>query len=86
MERRHQTLNNRILQENDFIKGELEAAIAAFFDHYNNNLNHESIGNFTQAHDYPGRGETSLAQRWKTHQNPNHPKQPPGPSASGGIT
>ena len=47
IERWHQTLKNRILLESYFLEGELEAAIAAFIDHYNNNRYHESISNLT---------------------------------------
>ncbi|MCB6180244.1 IS3 family transposase, partial [Rhodobacter sp. Har01] len=61
IERWHQTLKNRILLENYFLKGELETAIAAFIDHYNNHRCHESIGNLTPADVYFGRGETILA-------------------------
>ena len=61
IERWHQTLKNRILLENYFLEGELEAAIAAFIDHYNNHRYHESIGNLTPADVYFGRGETMLA-------------------------
>ena len=63
IERWHQTLKNRILLENYFMEGELEAAIAAFIDHYNNHRYHESIGNLTPADVYFGRGETILAER-----------------------
>ena len=63
IERWHQTLKNRILLENYFLEGELEAAIAAFIDHYNNHRYHESIGNLTPADVYFGRGETILAER-----------------------
>ena len=63
IERWHQTLKNRILLENYFVEGELEAAIAAFIDHYNNHRYHESIGNLTPADVYFGRGETTLAER-----------------------
>ena len=59
--RRH--LKNRILLENYFFEGELEAAIATFIDHYNNHRYHESIGNLTPADVYFGRGETILAER-----------------------
>ena len=44
IERWHQTLKNRILLENYYLQGELEAAIAAFVDHYNNHRYHESLG------------------------------------------
>lgn len=63
IERWHQTLKNRILLENYFLEDELEAAIAAFIDHYNNHRYHESIGNLTPADVYFGRGETILAER-----------------------
>ena len=81
IERWHQTLKNRILLENYFLEGELEAAIAAFIDHYNNHRYHESIGNLTPADVYFGRGETILAERrrikHKTIQNRrlNHQRQ-----------
>jgi transposase InsO family protein len=63
IERWHQTLKNRILLENYFFEEELEAAIVAFIDHYNNHRYHESIGNLTPADVYFGRGETILAER-----------------------
>ena len=63
IERWHQTLKNRILLENYFFEGELEAAVAAFIDHYNHRRYHESIGNLTPADVYFGRGETILAER-----------------------
>lgn len=63
IERWHQTLKNRILLENYFFEGELEAAIAAFIDHYNNRRYHETLGNLTPADVYFGRGETILAER-----------------------
>ena len=68
IERWHQTLKNRILLENYFLEGELEAAIAAFIDHYNNNRYHESISNLTPADVYFGRGETILAERRRIKQ------------------
>jgi len=63
IERWHQPLKNHILLENDFLEGELEAAIAAFIDNYNNHRYHKSIGNLTPADVYFGRGETILAER-----------------------
>jgi len=63
IERWHQTLKNRILLENYFFEGELEAAIAAFIGHYNNCRYHESIGNLTPADAYFRRSETILAER-----------------------
>ena len=62
-ERWRKTLKNRILLANCFLEGGLEAAIAAFIDHYNNHRYHESIGNFTPANISFGRGETILAER-----------------------
>ena len=81
IERWHQTLKNRILLENYFFEGELEAAIATFIDHYNNHRYPESIGNLTPADVYFGRGEAILAERrrikQKTIQNRrlNHQRQ-----------
>jgi transposase InsO family protein len=63
IERWHQTLKNRILLENYFLPGELEAQIAAFVDDYNNHRYHESIGNLTPADAYFGRGHIILAER-----------------------
>jgi transposase InsO family protein len=63
MERWHQTLKNRILLENYFLPGDLEAQIAAFVDNYNYRRYHESIDNLTLANVCFGRGPTILAQR-----------------------
>jgi transposase InsO family protein len=63
IERWHQTLKNRILLENYFLPGDLEAQIAAFVDDYNNRRYHESIGNLTPADAYFGRGHIILAER-----------------------
>ena len=68
IERWHQTLKNRILLENYFFEGELEAAIATFIDHYNNHRYPESIGNLTPADVYFGRGEAILAERRRIKQ------------------
>jgi putative transposase len=63
IERWHQTLKNRILLENYFLPGDLEAQIAAFVDDYNHRRYHESIDNLTPADVYCGRGPTILAER-----------------------
>src|SRR5262249_39138872 len=63
IERWHQTLKNRILLENYFLPGDLEAQIAALVDDYNHRRYHESIGNLTPADVYCGRGPTILAER-----------------------
>ena len=63
IERWHQTLKNRILLENYYLPGDLEAQIEAFVDDYNNRRYHESIGNLTPADVYFGRGQTIMLQR-----------------------
>jgi putative transposase len=63
IERWHQTLKNRILLENYFLPGDLEAQIDAFVAHYNHRRYHESINNLTPADAYFGRGPTILAER-----------------------
>jgi len=55
IERWHQTLKNRILLENYFLPGDLEAQIAAFVEHYNHQRHHESLKNVTPAGAYLGR-------------------------------
>src|SRR4029077_19349759 len=76
IERWHQTLKNRILLENYFLPGDLEAQIAAFVDHYNHRRYHESIDNLTPADVYFGCGPTILAERERI-------KPPPAPPAAG---
>lgn len=63
IERWHQTLKNRILLENYFLPGDLEAQIAAFVEHYNHKRYHESLGNLTPADVYFGRGQTIMLER-----------------------
>jgi len=62
IERWHQTLKNRILLENYYLPGDLEAQIETFVADYNN-LYHEGIGNLTPADVYSGRGQTILIER-----------------------
>jgi putative transposase len=63
IERWHQTLKNRILLENYFLPGDLEAQIQAFVENYNHRRYHESLDNLTPADVYFGRGQTILLQR-----------------------
>ena len=63
IERWHQTLKNRILLENYYLPGDLEAQIAAFVADYNHLRYHESISNLTPADVYFGQGQTILIER-----------------------
>ena len=63
IERWHQTLKNRILLQNYYLPGDLEANIEAFVADYNDRRYHESIGNLTPADIYFGRGQTILIER-----------------------
>ena len=63
IERWHQTLKNRILLENYYLPGDLEAQIAAFVTDYNHLRYHESISNLTPGGVYFGRGQTILIER-----------------------
>jgi transposase InsO family protein len=63
IERRHQTLKNRILLQNYFFPDDLKAQIEAFVDHYNHQRYHESLRNLTPADVYFGRAQTILLQR-----------------------
>ncbi|MDQ7018425.1 MAG: IS3 family transposase [Robiginitomaculum sp.] len=68
IERWHQTLKNRILLENYFLPGDLEAQVEAFVDHYNHRRYHESLSNLTPADVYFGRGQSILNRRRKIKQ------------------
>jgi transposase InsO family protein len=63
IERWHQTLKNRILLENYYLPGDLEAQIEGFVEHYNHRRYHESLENLTPADVYFGRGKTILLER-----------------------
>jgi transposase InsO family protein len=63
IERWHQTLKNRILLENYYLPGDLEAHIGRFVDHYNHRRYHESLQNLTPADVYFGRSQSILLQR-----------------------
>jgi hypothetical protein len=62
-ERWHQTMKNRILLENYFLPGDLEAQIEAFVEHYNHRRYHESLKNVTPADAYFGRASDIIKQR-----------------------
>ena len=63
IERWHQTLKNRILLENYYLPGDLQAAIERFVEHHNHRRYHESRNNLTPADVYFGRGQTILLER-----------------------
>ena len=63
IERWHQTLKNRILLENYYLPGDLEAHLERFVDHYNHRRYHQSLKNLTPADVYFGRGPTILLKR-----------------------
>jgi putative transposase len=69
IERWHQTLKNRILLENYYLPGDLEAQIAAFIDHYNHRRYHESLENVTPADVYFGRSQEILLERARIKRN-----------------
>jgi putative transposase len=73
IERWHQTLKNRILLENYYLPGDLEAHIGRFVEHYNHQRYHESLKNLTPADVYFGRGAVHLADERKDQTN-NNPK------------
>ncbi len=81
IERRHQTLKNRVLLENYYLPGDLKGQIGAFIDHYNNHCYNESIGNVTPVDAYFGRHTAIFERREKikklTTQNRrlNHQRQ-----------
>ena len=53
----------RILLENYYLPGDLEARIAAFVADYNHLRHYESIGNLTPANVYFGRDQIFLIER-----------------------
>ena len=65
----HQTLKNRILLENYFLPGNLNATIERFVEHYNHQRYHESLKSLTPAEVYFGRGQTILLEREKIKLN-----------------
>jgi len=64
----HQTLKNRILLENYYLPGDLEAQIGHFIEYYNHHRYHESLENLTPADVYFGRGREILDERGRIKQ------------------
>ena len=56
-------MKNRILLENYYLPGDLEAHIGRFVERYNHDRYHESLANLTPTHVTFGRGQTILLQR-----------------------
>jgi transposase InsO family protein/transposase-like protein len=75
IERWHQTLKNRILLENHYLPGALEAAVGDFVDHYNHRRVHESLGNVTPADAYFGRAPAILEERRRIKQATIHQRR-----------
>ena len=68
IERWNLTLKNRILLENHYLPGALEAAVGDFVEHYNHRRVHESLGNVTPADVYFGRARAILEERRRIKQ------------------
>ncbi len=58
-----QTLKNRILLENYYLPGDLEAQVEAFVEHYNHQRYHESLNKVTPPDAYFGRAQAIIKQR-----------------------
>lgn len=63
IERYHRSLKNMICLENHYFPWQLEQAIAAFVDSYNQRRYHEALGNVTPADVYFGRAEQIQSRR-----------------------
>jgi transposase InsO family protein len=62
IERRHQTMKNRVLLDNYYLPGDLERQIGAFVEYYNNQRYHGSLNNVTPADVYFGRDKAIRAK------------------------
>ena len=69
IERRHQTVKNRILVENYYLPGDLEASVGRFLDHDSHRRYHESLSDLTPADVHFGRGQTILLERERIKRN-----------------
>ncbi len=56
-------MKNRILLENYYLPGALQAEIETFVAQYNHRRYHESLNNLTPADVYFGRGQAILLER-----------------------
>ena len=56
----HQTLKNRVLLEDYYLPGYLEAQTGLFIEHYNHHRSHERLKNLTPADVYFDRGQEIL--------------------------
>ena len=65
IERWHQTLKNRVLLENYYLPGDLEANVGTFVVHYNHHRYHQSLANLTPADVYFGREHAIIKRRRK---------------------
>jgi putative transposase len=63
IKRWQQTLKNRILLENCYLPGDLDAQIEAFVELYNHQRYHETLNNVTPADAYFGRSQAIIKQR-----------------------
>jgi putative transposase len=59
----HQTLKNRVLLENNFMPGDLNASSEAFVGHYNHQRYHERLDNVTTADAYFRKAKAILKNR-----------------------
>ena len=58
-------MKNRVLLENYYLPGDLEAGAGASVGHYNHRRYHESLGNLTPADVYFGRHRAIIERRRK---------------------
>lgn len=66
IERYHRSLKNVICLENHYFPSQLEQAISAFVEYYNQQRYHEALGNLTPADVYSGRAQQIRDQREAT--------------------
>ena len=68
IERYHRSMKNVVKLRNYYYPWELDQAIEAFVEYYNNRRYHESLDNLTPADFYFGRREEVLSKREKIKQ------------------